>query len=179
MNGVQSLSSDDFVLQETVKGNVLCNKIKGVSLVLFYSTNCQHSQALIPVFKQLPRVINGCYFGFMNVNNNRRFIEASANTLAPIRYVPLMILYYDGKPYKKYPEDAPHELRAIADFVSSVYENIKRIQTEQKRVQAQGGPKPPGGGHHVIPDFTIGHPVKGDKKEMVTYLKELEAYIKK
>jgi hypothetical protein len=116
----------------------------------------------------------------MNVNNNRRFIEASTTTLAPIRYVPLMILYYDGKPHKKYPEDAPHELRAIADFVSSVYENIKRIQTEQKRVAVQGGPGgPKASGGHIIPDFTIGHPVKGDKKEMVTYLKELEAYIKK
>jgi hypothetical protein len=176
MNGVQILSTDDFVMQESMRGNILSNRIKGLSMVLFFSTNCQHCQKLLPVFKQLPSLINGCYFGMMNINNNRRFVELSANTISPITHVPLMIVYYDGKPYKKYPVDFPHDSRSIQGFIWSVHENIKRIHSEQKRVSN----KPVTVEQHInsIPDFTIGHPVKGNGKDMVTYLKDIQAYIK-
>jgi len=59
---VFSLDESDFNVKEGPKGSTLNTGISGYSLVLFYSTKCQHCQALIPVFKKLPASVGGCTF---------------------------------------------------------------------------------------------------------------------
>ena len=93
MSGLLFLTSDDFGLNKGVRGNIMCNTIQGFSLVLFYSTQCDHCKELIPIFKQLPGTVGGCQFGMINVSNNRKCVIMSRDTIAPIQVVPYIILY--------------------------------------------------------------------------------------
>ena len=166
MSGLLFLSSDDFILSKGMKGNILTTSIPGFSLVLFYSIQCQHCQNLIPIFKKLPSVLGGCQFGLCNINNNRKLIALSSDTIAPITYVPYVILYINGRPFMKY--QGPHELNEIKRFVVEIADKIQRKQkfTQEQDIKENVRGK--------IPAFTIGVPLFGDDDE--AYFEFSEAY---
>jgi thiol-disulfide isomerase/thioredoxin len=165
MSGLLFLSGDDFTIAKGTKGNILCNSIPGFSLILFYSTQCPHCQNLIPIFKKLPGSIGGCQFGMMNVGNNKECIKRSKQTIAPITYVPYIVLYINGKPFMSY--QGPHDINEIKRFVLEVAQKVNNKQKFSSEVVKED----PRSG---IPAFTIGKPLYGD--DNVTYLKFDEAY---
>jgi hypothetical protein len=152
----------------------MTTNIPGFSLILFYSTQCEHCQSLIPIFKQLPGTVGGCQFGMVNVNHNKQCIIMSRETIAPIKVVPYIILYINGKPYMRY--QGPHDSKEISRFIVEVSQKVQTRQTFTKKeedikdnVQQQ---KPKGG----IPAYTIGKPLYGDDDENVCYLEFNNAY---
>jgi hypothetical protein len=168
MSGLLFLNSDDFSVQKGAKGNILCHNIPGYALILFYSTHCVHCQSLIPNFKQLPGTIGGCQFGMINVSTNKVCIEASKNTIAPITYVPYILLYINGRPFMVY--KGPYEIEEIRRFVIEVANNLQKKQqfTKAKVKEDESG--------NGIPAYTIGHPISGGKDNNVCYLSMIEAY---
>jgi thioredoxin-like negative regulator of GroEL len=128
MSGLLFLSSDDFSLGETPKGKILCNKLRGFSLVFFYSTQCTYCQTFIQNYKKMPEMVNGCQFGLINISKNKEIVFMSRDTISPLQYVPYIILYNDGKPIVRY--DGPHDPKELAVFI---YEMAKKIQ-ESKQV---------------------------------------------
>jgi thiol-disulfide isomerase/thioredoxin len=154
MNGLLFLTSDDFNVQEGVKGPVLCNNIQGFSMVLFYSKKCEWCKDLIPIFKKLPGKIGGCQFGMLNVNNNKKCILESRNTIDVIKVVPYVVLYVNGKPHMKY--NGPHTEKDISDFIVEVASEVNRKGTIQQQPQQQ----PQQSQQPSIPtsDVTIGIP---------------------
>jgi len=206
MSGILFLASDDFCVRAGEKGNMLCMPgWKGLTLVMFYSKECQFCHQLINKFKQLPTIVNGCKFGMCCINRHFDIVEKSKNTIAPIEYVPDVILYVDGVPYIRY--DGPHEVENIKSFIFTVYErlqktcfsdnntkqspqqqsphqqqqqtmshdNIRQQQYQQQQQQQQQ--------HYIhqqaentIPAYTIGKPVCGDKKLDRCYLEFQSAY---
>lgn len=204
MSGIHFLENDDFIVKQGDKGfllsltyNVLC---KGLTLLLFYSIDCDYCKTLIPVFKQLPQYVNGCQFAMVNVNRNIDVVERSKNTIAPITYVPDLILYVNGSPYVRY--DGPHVIGHIQKFIFNANDNIKTTAfmdmessvTQQEQPQSQQQPQynpqqqtpkigftemkkeeSPG---EQIPAYTIGTPLYGEKKrEKVCYLNFNSAYV--
>ena len=104
--------SDDSITDDTPQNFTVCvkdesdwteihnyiineNNIDNFSLILFYSTHCQHCQNIIPIMKQLPGTVTGCQFGMINVSKNKKTIRMSKNTITPLTYVPYIILYYN------------------------------------------------------------------------------------
>ena len=168
MSGLLFLSSDDFVLSKGTKGTILCTSIPGFSLILFYSTQCPHCQHLIPIFKKLPGTIGGCQFGMVNVSTNKNCIRMSKDTIAPITYVPYVVLYVNGRPFMRY--GGPAELPEIKRFVIDV---AQKIETKQKFSSEQVKEDPRG----RIPQYTVGHPLCGE--DDVCYLEFKEAYPKR
>mgnify|MGYP002152542160 CR=1 FL=1 len=170
MSGLLFLTSDDFHLQQGARGPIMCSKIRGFSLILFYSTLCKYCKDLIPIFKQLPGSIGGCQFGMLNVSHNRVCIQMSQQTIAPIREVPYIILFVDGKPFMRY--KGPHDMREIIRFVMEVAQKVKsktNFDKNDKRIQKNT--------KSGIPDYTIGHPLCGQDQK-VCYLDYNEAYDK-
>ena len=161
------LSSDDFTLVNQ-NPSVLCHDISGFSLLLFYSTQCVYCHKLVPIFKQLPDVIRGCQFGIINVSVNRKVIEMARNSITPIKYVPLIILYYQGKPYMRY--DGPANIEEIRRFiieVSNSMQNEKQVPyTQEEHTNTQ----------KEIPAYALGSPLCGENG--VCYLEYDEAYQK-
>lgn len=125
MSGILFMGSDDFCVRAGEKGNMLClSGWKGLTLVMFYSKECQFCHKLINKFKQLPTIVNGCKFAMCCINRHFDIVERSKNTIAPIEYVPDVILYVDGAPYIRY--DGPHEVEDIRSFIFSVYERLQK-----------------------------------------------------
>jgi hypothetical protein len=167
MSGLLFLSSDDFHIQKGVKGNVMCHGIQGFSLILFYSTHCVHCQTLIPIFKSLPGTIGGCQFGMINVSTNKKCVDMCRDTIAPIKYVPYIVLYINGKPFMVY--KGPSDANEIRKFIVEVANNVQKKQQFSKEV-VKNDPK------KAIPEYCIGVPLKGD--ENICYLDFCEAYKK-
>ena len=167
MSGLLFLSSDDFIVAKGSKGNILCHSLKGFSLILFYSTQCEHCQSLIPIFKELPGTIGGCQFGMINVSANKMCVRMSRQTIAPIEYVPYIILYIDGKPFMRY--NGPHDGGEIRRFI---FEVANKVQSKQK-FSGENVNKPEKG----IPEYTVGIPLCGPDNK-VCYLNFDDAYVK-
>lgn len=172
MSGLLFLQTDDFSIQRGTKGDILCHTIRGLSLVLFYSTNCQYSRALIPIFKRLPVVLaGGCQFGMINVSTEKNVITMSKATISSIKYVPLIILYVAGKPFIRY--DGPHDENEIRRFIREVSSKIQskekftNKETARQRVQANDGKR-------AVPAYASGQPLWGDADDF--YMEFAEAY---
>ena len=143
----------------------MCHSIPGFSLILFYSTQCVHCQKLIPIFKKLPGSIGGCQFGMINVSTNKTCVQMSKETIAPITFVPYIILYINSRPFMRY--QGPHDLMEIKRFVFEVAQKMENKQKFSEDVKED-----PRGG---IPSYTIGHPLYGE--DNVSYLEFQTAYI--
>jgi thiol-disulfide isomerase/thioredoxin len=165
MSGLLFLSSEDFSVTKGSKGNILCHSIPGFSLILFYSTQCEHCQQLIPIFKKVPGTIGGCQFGMINVSSNKACVRMSKDTIAPIGYVPYIVLYIQGKPFMRY--NGPHESNEIRRFVIEVANKVQskqKFSTENVKDDKKG-----------IPEFTTGIPLCG--KDNICYLNFDDAYM--
>ena len=90
----------------------------------------------------------------------------SKDTIAPIGYVPYIVLYIQGKPFMRY--NGPHDGQEIRRFVIEV---ANKVQSKQKfspevvKDNAKGG----------IPEYCIGHPLCGED-DKVCYLPFDDAY---
>ena len=169
MNSLLFLTSEDFQIHKGAKGNIMCHSIPGFSLILFYSTQCEHCKTLIPIFKQqLPGTVGGCQFGIINVSHNKQCVLMSRQTIAPIKVVPYIILYVNNKPWIRYrgPHDAGEIARFIVEVSQSIQNKKKNPKTQKKIV------KDPNGG---IPAYTIGKPLYGNEED-VCYLEFNNAY---
>ena len=188
MSGLLFLTADDFTVESGTKGKILCNPIPSFSLVLFYSTQCKHCATLVPIFKRLPGTIGGCQFGLLNIGTNMKLVQKSKGTITEIQYVPLIILYVNGKPFMRYAGKYKKE-----DIIQFVVNMSKRVQSKQAFNQKEGAPKAPDPSvkeepHGGIPAYSIGksrrgHSVKiGDSthgRSDVCYLEFENAYSKK
>jgi hypothetical protein len=167
MSGLLFLTSEDFIISKGDKGDIMSHGIPGFSLILFYSTQCSHCQSLIPIFKRLPGTIGGCQFGMINVSTNKKCIQLSNMTVSPIKFVPYIILYVNGRPFMRY--NGPYDINEITRFVIEV---SKKLQAKQSFTNENVKEDPKGG----IPEYSIGQPLRGNK---VCYLEFDEAYEKK
>lgn len=171
MSGLLFLAIEDFKQTQGNKGTVMCTEIAGFSLILFYSTQCHYCQEMIPVFRKLPGSLSGCQFGMINVSKNKDIVRLSKATIAPITYVPYIILYYNGRPHMRY--DGPADLATIQDFIVEVANSIQSRQsfttTTENKKQIE---------EKFIPAYTVGIPKPGGP-DNVCYLEYDDAYVGK
>ena len=170
MSALLFLTADDFNVQSGQKGSILCQNIKGYSIVLFYSTQCVHCHSLIPIFKQLPGTISNCQFAMINVSQQKTVVQQSRNTITQITYVPYIMFYVNGKPFMKY--SGPYDINEIKRFIIEVSRNLQSKQkffeeTNEKQSKEK-----------KIPEYTTGQP-KEICEDGVCYLDFDDAYAKK
>jgi len=162
MSGLLFLCSNDFKNTKGPKGDLMCCRIQGMSLVLFYSTKCVYCKELIPIFKNLPGTIKGCQFAMINISVNKDCVKMSKQTLAPLVFVPTIILYIDGKPFVKY--NGEYSMSSIKSFVINIAEKIKNKQTFMGNS---------GTDTDSIPEYSLFKPCNSNK---VCYLNVTNAY---
>lgn len=135
VQGIYFLSTDDFSLKETDKGNSLFLKHNtkiSMNLVLFYSNSCEHCDSIMTDFKVLPKSIIGCSFSMINVLTNPEVIQLSRDSISPITYVPDLYLFINGLPYMRY--EGEINLNDIKTFILEISAKMKNsfaINTEQ------------------------------------------------
>jgi thiol-disulfide isomerase/thioredoxin len=164
MSSLLFLTTDDFTLMPSDEGNILHIEIMGFSLILFYSTHCVYCQKLIPGFKRLPDIVNGCQFGMLNVSVNRSLTDMSKKSITPITVVPLIILYINGGPYMRYvgPLDEINISKFIFETSKAVHESGFARITKEKG----------------IPSYSLGNPLYGEDEVSYLDFNEHSGYIK-
>ena len=99
-------------------------------------------------------MVTGCQFGVVNVSTSKKLVDMTRQTTSPITYVPLLILYVNGRPYMKY--DGEKSDTAIRNFIVDVSKTIY-VNGFTKSMRERG-----------IPSYTVGHPLFGESE--VCYL---------
>ena len=169
MAGLLFPTSEDFFMSQGANGPLLCTKVNGICLMLFYSTKCVYCKKLIPIFNSISDTLNGAYFAMVNVFRARDVCTQSKQTNTPITYVPLIILYINNKPYMKY--SGPHDINTIRTFVIEASQNYQKNNVggggEQKNYQPETKEK-------EIPEYSMGVPLCG--MDGRCYLKFDDAY---
>lgn len=168
MNSLTFLSDKDFSIQQGKRGNVLCNNLPGVSLVLFFSKQCPHCGNVFPIFKELSQSLGGCQFALLNVSNYFMVARMSQSTIAPITHVPFIVLYVNGRPFMKY-----NGAKTYEDIYTFVTEILSRIQskknfTSNTKIDHED----------EIPDYSVGIPFNLVCEGEQCYLNFSEAYPK-
>jgi thiol-disulfide isomerase/thioredoxin len=166
MSGLLFLKAGDFYIGKGVQGKILCHSIPSFSLILFYSTKCNHCHELLPIFKNLPGKVNNCQFGMVNVSSRegKPVISMAQETIAPIEFVPYIILYEGGKPRVRY--NGPRNENVIRQFVMDSAKRIHEKQpfTEKDKYTMTKNSK--------IPAYSWGMPLCGE--DQVCYLTDQE-----
>ena len=166
MSGLLFLTHEDFKVISGQNGPVLANSVKGFSLVMFYSTQCGYCKDLIPIFKRLPGTIGGCQFGMINVSTNKNVVAMAKQTVTPLKYVPYIVLYVNGKPFMAY--QGPNDETEIRNFVVEVAQKLQKKQQFTPETENKIERK------NVIPEYTVGIPKNCD--DGVCYLTEESAW---
>jgi thioredoxin-like negative regulator of GroEL len=171
------LGNQDFKLMQDNKSKYIGLKINGLSLVFFYSPECSYCHEFYPTFFHLSNSFNGCTFASINVSSNRHVVIESKDTIAPIKYVPYLLLYHNGKPIIRY-----DGLRSDPEIRKFLFEVANRLSIKnnfmknngQQQASQQGVISQPS--VNEVPNYSLGKPVKG-KKSNVCYLGYNEAYV--
>lgn len=177
MSGTLYLTESDFTLIEGKGSSVLINQLKGLSLILFYSTQCEHCHTVLPIFKNLPGTLTGCQFGIVNIGTNQKIIEIAKKSNTPLTYVPFILLYYNGKPFMSY--DDKHDIDLLRKFVIDASKKLQAKQMfidKNKQVQTQSSSSSMASAQtkkRSTPGYTTGHPLYGNN---VCYLEDEKCY---
>ncbi len=129
-NNFYYLSHEDFYIDPNgMKGPVLCNTTEGICVVLFHAEQgrCTHCEEAIPEFKKLPRMFPSVIFGMCNLNKYPKVYSMSKETIVPFKYVPYIILYYNGRPFMRY--EGEKTATEMAEFVQEVMQRIHSTKT--------------------------------------------------
>lgn len=191
MSGLYFLSNEDFIVRHSGDGLVLCTRIPAYSFVLFYSHLCDISRRVEPIFRQLTLHVSGIHFATINVSNNKDVVVKSAQTIFPIKYVPLMLAFVDGRPFSCYRGD--YTIQSMQLFLQSMDAKYRSMTAPKVSALPQSAtaissssrytmtPSPPNSfskSHKSdarLKANTTGVPVYGDNEE-VKYLEFKEAY---
>lgn len=162
------LSPEDFYIGNSEDGPVLFNRLRGMSLILFYSRDCVKCEQFIPKFKQCPGSIYGCAFAMANVDlQQQRLVEMSHATVMKITYTPLIMLYMNGKPVMAY--RGPRDPQAIAEFI---YDYTSKLQNRQNFIEKRTCKMPEK--DSKVPAYCVGVPYDGT--DDVCYISFGKAY---
>jgi hypothetical protein len=163
------LETEDFFIKPgDGEKDMLCHRTQGFSLILFYSIECKFCPLLKSIFINLPKSVNGCTFGIVNVDTNKKLVLASQNTTSPIKFVPFIVFYYNGKAFLSY-QGEPNEDK-IKNFIIDASKHIQKKQQFSKEAMVKKPPQTEAGN---IPAYSIGKPYTSGA---VCYLNMVEAY---
>lgn len=118
----------------------LVHRIPGITVVFFYSTSCKICNSLINDFKTLPGKVNGVNFAIANVSaNNMRILQMAETTATPIRYVPYIVVYVNGRYYLEYRGPKTIENISRASYEIAMKISANRDFSQGKVCTSQSG----------------------------------------
>lgn len=82
---------------------ILKNFAKAIAVVLFSGNDCPHCEKMKEIFNAVePHFEGKVHFCTINLSEYPELVEASADTLTNITYVPYVLVYVNNIPYMRY-----------------------------------------------------------------------------
>lgn len=90
-----------------IKDNILHCRYSGYSFIFFVSSSCKYCDDVKPVFDlHASTSAAQITFAYMYVEeNNKEIVQLTKGTSFEITYVPLLIMFYNGKPITQFVPD--------------------------------------------------------------------------
>ena len=120
--------------------------------------------------------LRGCKYALMNVKKNYTAALASRETETPINYVPLVYLYYNGRPFKRYTSEYTFE--ALKNFIINASKESQNAFQPRAPAPAQASRAPQAPApqqEETEHGYTTGKPYCDDE-EGICYLSFDKAY---
>jgi hypothetical protein len=129
-----------FNLQRVGEKLTMCTKIPGISMILFWTKDCEFCGELKDIIKELPNRVPNMKFGTCNIGISARGQDGNVvdkpvhrmcmGSTTPINHVPFMISYINNKPYKIY--EGERTMSHVIKFVSSILADVQRGPSKAK-----------------------------------------------
>lgn len=164
------LTPEDFF----IANGELHLKAQGYAFIFFMSKNCGFCDDVKPAFNRLSQMIQGCTFAYMDVDQKQQqLVQMSYQTANPIQYVPLLLLYINGRRVGQFfpdEENPNNNLQKMTNFILSTTKQPTQsgASSSQKKEETESG----------IPKYSIGIPGNLASKR-VCYFGYEQAYNKK
>lgn len=123
--GLMLLQPSDFYIgNHPQRGPQMCTKIPGLSIVMYFTPECQYCIAAKDAFQRLPQYVRHVQFAMANAAaDNKAIFMLSLRTKEPIAHVPYIRAYVDGVPvYDKY--KGPRTLDNFAKFATEISSSL-------------------------------------------------------
>jgi thiol-disulfide isomerase/thioredoxin len=161
---IQHLTSNHFYIDTGKKGKVLCTTQKDIIFVFFHlnGDQCENCHKMMPAFKELQNKIPAIKYAAVNLSEYPDVAKKSLQTIAPITYVPYLIVYINSRPFLRYDGG-----QTVQDMTSFLNDLLNRIPKETKFINGSSTnnskfdnevPAFPGGGipYNVVCDKNTG-----------------------
>lgn len=101
------LTSKDFTI---INSELVLLNSRGFSLVFFSAQQCSYCDEFKPYFDFVADRVTGCNFFLCDMSQEKQLEQASQYTKTPITYVPLVLLFANGKIINQFfpDEQNPH-----------------------------------------------------------------------
>jgi thiol-disulfide isomerase/thioredoxin len=140
------LTPGDFSIKddELILGSP--NNQLGYFLVFFFTHDCVFCHEVGDAFNRLSKVIRGVNFGRMDVSQNNLAIrDLSLQTKSPIMYVPLVVLFSNGKQIGRFAHDEENPNKNFLKLKQFIIDlTMKNVNSSEMKSH--------------IPAYTIGRP---------------------
>jgi len=121
------LTDRDFYIDQGQKGKLLCTRRTDMSLVAFHTPACPYCETAKPILAKIAdRWKNVLSVRSVNLITYPSIVEMSAYTLAPLRSVPTIILYVNGRPYVMYEGDIVE--KDMFEFCEAMVQQLRAQQ---------------------------------------------------
>ena len=164
MSQIQQLTTSSFTIfehQDASKTRILVISVKEPAIVLYYSTNCPYCQMFWSVFEQIAKNVPRFRYCALNADKYKNVAISSLTTTTPIRSVPYIVTYNNGKAMSVYTGSKKYD-----DFLDFLKDHSKRLEKQSfnrksPEVARRGGSTAP----------------SGKKEDMLLYKQDLEFLI--
>lgn len=130
------LTSKDFTI---IDGELSLVNTRGFTLVFFTAPQCTYCDEFKPYFEYVSRIVRGCNFYFCDMSEERQLEQTALYTKTPITYVPLVLLFANGKVIKQYFPDEQNPDNNIGLLVKFLQDTISAKNTPQVVNSPYGG----------------------------------------
>lgn len=136
MSTLYVLEDEHFSLLLSKSGSkILCTGILDISLVLFYTPDCEYCPEIKECFKALSQLSKGVKFCVCNVKQCPNVVKMSKESTTVLQYVPYVLCFINGKPYAKY--DGERSIKGIKDFIQQVHNKVEQFKKTPQLQQDQ------------------------------------------
>lgn len=184
---MKRLTQNDFYVDNVQKRNpdpnapqqkVLRTSQKGIIFTFFHLDDeaCDNCKLLKPEFMKLPNIIPQINYALVDLKAYPGIAKKTIGTVAPITYVPYLIVFVDGRPFLRY--DGGKSSTEMAQFLRELLNNIPKDVLQRSTSESKNNTK----FNEEVPIYPAGgipYNVVCDKNSGVCYLSFDELMTKK
>ena len=142
------LTNNDFYVDNGKKGKVMCTTQKDILFAFFHlnDNECSNCTTMIPEFVNVAKRLPQIKYALVNLSKYPEIFKKTVDTIAPIKYVPYLIIFVNNRPFLRY--DGGKSSSEMYEFIKELLENMPKYlpqyqppqQQSQQQSQPQGNP---------------------------------------